>query len=373
MAGFSLKDQLFNLDKVTYLAGLLKNGVPKFPKEDFVKSTVTKLHSLELKQRIVWIATVLEEHLHQDYPAAVQQILNSLPPPLDENKSDDDFGDFIFAPFGEYVVRNGLKAEYVNLSLATLKELTKRFSMEDSIRFFIRQFPKQTMKELTRWCSDRNYHVRRLVSESTRPLLPWSGRIDLSTEETLPLLDRLHADKTRYVTRSVANHLNDIAKSNPELVVESLQKWRDLQQQDSDELQWMTRHSLRTLIKQGNADALSLLGFHPAPQITCGKLKLHSTRLNPGETLEFSIEIVAKRDESLVIDYVIEFAKAGGKRSTKVYKATKLNLQKGESQTVQKKHKLHAQATTYKLYPGQHQLTIQINGQAVASQSFELL
>ncbi len=212
-----------------------------------------KFPSLELKQRIVWIAESLEKHLPTHFPDAAKHILRCLPPPLDPNKTDDDFGDFIFAPLGEFVVRNGASLEYLDLSLATLKEITKRFSMEDAVRAFIREFPDETMQTLTGWVHDSNYHVRRLVSESTRPLLPWSGRIDLPPERTIALLNQLHADRTRYVTRSVANHLNDIAKNHPELVVQSLSDWHRQEKQHREELMWMTRHSLRTWSNVGTS------------------------------------------------------------------------------------------------------------------------
>lgn len=244
--------------------------------------------------------------------------------------------------------------------------------MEDSIRYFIREFPEETLARLELWARDSNYHVRRLVSESTRPLLPWSGRLDLQSTDTLPLLDYLHADITRYVTRSVANHLNDIAKSQPDLVVRTLRTWHDLGRQEPKELQWMTRHALRTLVKQGHPEALALLGFKSDPLVNCSDLKIAHATLRRGETLEFSIDILALRDESIVVDYAIDFVKAGGKRSTKVYKAAKLNLKRDKTQRLVKRHKLHANATTYQLYPGEHLLTIQINGKAVAKKPFVL-
>ncbi len=321
----------------------------------------------------MWIAEVLEDHLPNDFKEAAIKIVRSLPPPLDESQTDDDFGDFIFAPLGEYVVRHGLHREHLDLSLRTLKELTKRFSMEDATRAFLRKFPKETVSQLTRWAQDANYHVRRLVSESTRPLLPWSGRIDLPVQVAIPLLDTLHADRTRYVTRSVANHLNDIAKTSPELVVETLQRWHDQSQQDPAELNWITRHALRTLIKRGHAQSLKLLGFNPTPKLTISEIRLTKTTLRPGETLEFSLDVVALRNESLVVDYAIDFVKAGGKRSVKVSRRPRSVCLKGEAKTINKKHKLHAQATTYQLYAGEHTLTIQINGQPVGTQRFTIV
>ena len=331
-----------------------------------------KLPELELKQRIVHIAEVMASHLPEDYPTAAGFIMESLPPPLDENKTDDDFGDFIFAPLGEYVVRHGMSRENLAISFNTLRELTKRFSMEDAMRFFIREYPIESVKVLKQWSQDKNYHVRRLVSESTRPLLPWSGRISLTTDVTLPLLSILHSDPTRYVTRSVANHLNDISKDDPDLVVETIRLWQTKSTQNAKELDWMTRHALRTSIKKGHVGALKLLGFHPSPKLELGDLNIVKSKFKVGEPLQFSFDVKALRNESLVIDYVIEFIKSGGKRSSKVFKATTLQLKKGETKTVSKTHKLLAEATTYKLYPGEHRLTIQINGQTMASKPFEL-
>lgn len=370
MSGFSLKDQLFNREKAEYLAGLFAAQDPSFDARAFVQSVMKKLPALELKQRIVLIAEILEGHLPTRFPNAAAQILRSLPPPLDPDRTDDDFGDFIFAPLGEFVVRNGLTPEFLNLSLETLREITQRFSMEDALRAFLRKFPVETISRLTCWATDSNYHVRRLVSESTRPLLPWSGRVDVPVETTLPLLDVLHADRTRYVTRSVANHLNDIAKTRPDLVVTTLRRWHKAARQDHRELLWITRHALRTLVKRGHPDALSLLGYDPTPGVAVGEIRLARSTLAPGESLEFSVDISALRDEALVVDYAIDFVKAGGKRSVKVYKAAKLSLSKGETHTVSRSHRLLSEATTYRLYPGEHRLTIQINGQRVGTVSF---
>lgn len=372
VTGFSLKDHLFNREKIQYLAGLLDNRIPGFSRQRFVSGVMKKLPELELKQRIAHIAHVMASHLPNDYPLAAQLIVECLPPPLDENKTDDDFGDFIMAPFGEYIVNHGMDSKHLTISFNVLKEVTMRFSMEDAMRSFIRAYPSESVKVLNRWVKDKNYHVRRLVSESTRPLLPWSGRIYLSTEITLPLLSILHSDPTRYVTRSVANHINDLSKDDPELAVATLRDWRNREEQKPKELEWIMRHSLRTSLKQGHAGTLELLGYRPNPKLEIANFEILKRRFKIGEPLQFSLNIKALRNESLVVDYAIEFAKSGGKRSTKVFKATTLQLKKGESISINKTHKLRADATTYRLYPGDHRLTIQINGVSMATQTFEL-
>lgn len=372
-SGYSLKDQLFNRGKVRYLAGLFEKAGEPFDAEGFVRSATKGLKTLELKQRIVWIASVLEGYLDPDFRVAAEQIVRALPPPLDPTKTDDDFGDFIFAPLGEYVVRNGLERKHLRRSLRTLREITQRFSMEDAVRAFIREFPDPTLAELERWSRDRNYHVRRLVSEGTRPTLPWSGRLPIEVTLPLPLLDRLHADPTRYVTRSVANHLNDISKTRPDLVLARLRSWKSAKRQAPAELAWIGRHALRTLVKKGHAPALRFLGFRPNPKIEVREFTLDPSRVEPGQTVSFRVAIEAQRAESLVVDYVIDFVKANGSSAPKVFKARQVDVEKGAVVVIEKRHPLRANATTFTLYPGTHRLTLQVNGRAVASEEFELV
>lgn len=370
--GFSLKDQLFNRERVGYLARLFGDADSRFDDVAFVRETMRGFKKLELKERIVHIAAQLEKHLDEDFRIAAKQIRDALPPPLDPTRTDDDFGDFIFAPLGEFVVRNGLTKAHLRLSLRTLKEVTQRFSMEDAIRGFINEYPTQTMSQLEKWAAHKNYHVRRLVSEGSRPMLPWSKRLVIPRTLPLPLLDRLHADPTRYVTRSVANHLNDIAKVEPDTVLNTLQRWRKQGKQDKVELAWMNKHALRTLVKKGNQKALRFLGFRPNPKVRVSEFALRSAQLKPGDAVEMSFRIEADRAEALMVDYVIEFVKANGSLSPKVHKLKQIELEKGQSVLLQKRHILRANATTYTLYPGRHFIALQINGRAFGKCEFQL-
>ncbi len=369
---FSLKDHLFNIDRVRYLASQFSGVDSQFDGSGFVRKVMKRLGELELKQRIVWIAETLEQFLPEDYPSAAKLILAALPPELDPTLSDDDFGDFIIAPLGEIIVRRGISDQHLALSLKMLKEITKRFSMEDALRAFINAHPEKTLRELAKWTRDRNYHVRRLVSEGTRPRLPWSGRLSIDFRLPLPFLNQLHADSTRYVTRSVANHLNDIAKLDPELVLETLKRWCHEGKQNRVELEWICRHSLRTLIKQGHSQTMEFLGLSTAPQISISDIELDRSSIRAGEELAFAVTITALRDESLVVDYVIDFVKANGRHAPKVFKWKKLALEVGQSTLICKRHHLRADATTYKLFSGTHRLTIQVNGVAAASTVFEI-
>lgn len=163
-------------------------------------------------------------------------MLDALPPILDPTKNDDDFGDFILAPLSDFVAQHGATEEHLDSSLAALGEITKRFSAEFAIRIFINAFPERSLEFLNECAGDANYHVRRLASEGTRPTLPWSGKISIDYHEPLPILDKLYRDPTRFVTRSVANHLNDIAKVDPDLVISMLKRWKKAGDQDPKEM-----------------------------------------------------------------------------------------------------------------------------------------
>ena len=171
---FSLKDQLFNAEKVGWLAAQFSSATKNFAVDRFQKDILHLFPELELKERIAHITTVLHKHLPDSYPVALQIVLDALPPELDPSLSDDDFGDFIIAPLGHFVATYGRSPEHLEMSLNALCEITKRFSAEDAIRYFINDYPNETLRFLNECARHQNYHVRRLASEGTRPKLPWA-------------------------------------------------------------------------------------------------------------------------------------------------------------------------------------------------------
>jgi hypothetical protein len=186
----------------------------------------------------------------------------------------------------------------------------------------------------------------------------------------LKLLDKLKADPTLLVRRSVANNLNDIAKDNPAVVVETLREWQKNQDKN---IHWLINHASRTLVKQGHREALALLGYLPNPAITVQNLELSNPSVKLGEVLSFSFEIKseANKSQNLMIDYLIYHMKANGKLAPKVFKLTTKNLKAGESLRLSKKHSFKL-INTRVYYPGQHKVAVQVNGQVLAEAEFEL-
>ena len=356
---FSLKDQLFNIDKIRYLAGLFAGADPRFDAAAFEEDVMARLLDLELKARIHWIAEQLAAHVPGPLSAVAPVILRALPPPLDPSRTDDDFGDFIFAPLGEWVTALTRQPEELPLALDMLEALTQRFSMEYAIRPLLKQWPEQVLERVLGWTDHDNYHVRRLATEGTRPRLPWGLAVDLPLTATTPILDRLHGDPARFVTRSVANHLNDIAKKAPEIVIDRLTDWQARGLQADKELAWLTSHALRGLVKAGDPDALRLLGYDPDLAVTAQLTLPQEVRI--GDRLALACDLQGPTGARVLVDYAIQFQRPGDKFSTKVFK-WKIGQLGPKGLQLSKFHPLRAQASTFTLVAGAHRVTLLVNG-----------
>ena len=368
-----LKDLLFNRAKVEQIATALHALHRTFQAEAFVQDVIRKFPNLELKARIAWIAECLTHHLPSHYRRALCIILRSLPAPANPNLSDDDFGDFIYASYADFVARNGCAKQDLQVSLNALHDLTMRFSAEDAIRSFINAFPDETMHALFKWSTDRHYHVRRLCSEGTRPTLPWSKRIAIPVTAPIPILDNLFSDPTRFVTRSVANHVNDLSKIDPGLAITTLTRWKQSGKQTPKEMNFIIRHALRTLIKEGHPKALRLLGVSPKPNVRISDFTVPK-QVQMNRTLEFSFTLRAEQSANIIADYAISFQNHSGRlNSRKVFKLKTLRFSKAGRITLTKCHLLREHMATRTLYRGRHELEIQINGNRCGKKPFWLI
>ena len=368
--GFSLKDELFNADTIGDLAR--EHAVlPGFDPARFRDKAVAGLQDRGLLQRLDWLADCLEEQLPADFPAMAEALEAAMPPVLSPDRTDDDFGRFIHAVPGILAVRHGLE-HHRDRALDLLEAATQRFSMEFYIRPFLNRWPEDTLRRLWDWTDHDHYHVRRLVSEGTRPRLPWAANIDLEPTVPLDLLDRLHADPTRYVTRSVANHMNDLSRLAPDRVVSVLSEWRGAGRQSAKELDWMTRHALRTAVKRGEPGALRLLGYDPdaALEVTAA-LSPNPVRIGDGFSLEIGLRSVS--DVSAMVDYRILFHRPNGRSGQKVFKLKSVDLVAGQPVQISKFHRLKSNASTFTLHPGPHSVVVQVNGIDRATVGFELV
>ena len=357
---FSLKDQLFNTGSLGDLADEFAAAVPGFERDTFHAAALGGVAERSLMDCLDWFADCLEPFLARDFPTMADQLEAAMPAPLDPSLRDDDFGRFIHAVPGVLAVRHGLE-DHRARALDLLHAATQRFSMEFYIRPFLNRWPAETLARLEQWAGDESYHVRRLVSEGTRPKLPWARMVDLTLAQTLPLLDRLQGDGTRFVTRSVANHLNDVAKSDPGAVLERLEAWEAVGTQAARERDWMRRHALRTLVKDGHAGAMAMLGYRGDAPVDVS-VNVATPRVALGDALEFAVTLEAGTALPVLVDYRIRFARPGGKTGEKVFKLKVAQVKPGKPLVLKKAHKLKANATTFELHPGAHGLGVQVNG-----------
>jgi len=247
------------------IANRISVNMPAFNTAAFIQQFVAHYGELELMPRCHWVAQCLHQHLPKDYPTAVDILLQSLGP---VHPSTTDFSDisFLHLPFSLFVSKYGL--DYFDESMAAQYEITQRFSAEFSIRAFIQRYPEKCFDLFQDWIKDPNPHIRRLVSEGTRPRLPWASHlVDLQADPSpiMPLLEALKDDPELYVRRSVANNLNDIGKDHPKRVYALLTQWQKRSNKNRD---WVINYALRSAIKRCEPEALALLGYKDAQGIT---------------------------------------------------------------------------------------------------------
>lgn len=369
-----LKNVLFSRQKIEDLSCLFFKQDATFPKDIFVKNIIADFPELELKQRSTRVCIELEKILTNTYPENLNYLLRALPPALDIKYTDNDYGEFIHVIFSEYIARNGCSLDYVKISLAALVVCTQRFSAEFALRHFLSRFPDQTLTYLSDCVDHDNYHVRRLVSEGTRPSLPWGIGLSLSLDQAIPLLDELFFDSSRYVTRSVANHVNDISKKNPLLAISLLKKWQQSKKQKKQEMDYILKHSLRTLLRQGNQEAFRLLGCTPKPKIKVQNFTLNHTQIVLRESLEVYIEIVSLDNlpQKLMCDLQVLYANPYKEASKKIFKVKNINLE-GHTHALFNKKITFKKMTTKKLYPGIHHILLRINGVICSRVDFTLV
>jgi 3-methyladenine DNA glycosylase AlkC len=342
------------------ISGMIVTVFPGFDSKSFIKSALEGYDELELLPRGWKIARALRPYLPEHFPDAAAILIASLGPKLDKTE-DHGMTPFLYLPHSCFVVEYGL--DHFEESMAAQYEITQRFTAEFSIRPFIEKYPDASLERLRVWANDPSAHVRRLVSEGTRPRLPWAPRLRTFEKDPRPvlsLLEMLKDDPELYVRRSVANHLNDLGKDHPDLLVRTVTRWL---KGASDERRWVVNHALRSAVKRAEAGALNVLGFGRD-----AKAKIHNATVKPqrvaiGGDVEISFELKnsGPTKQRVLVDFRIHFVKANGTTSAKVFKLKTVELAAKETVRLSKKVSLR-EMTTRKHYPGVHKVDAVLNG-----------
>ncbi|MHC8376932.1 DNA alkylation repair protein [Pseudomonas sp. MDT1-16] len=354
--------EIFNADRLKHIATEMTAVYPEFNAKAFLKMANDGLAQLSIMQRMARVSECLHAVLPLSYEETLE-VLRALAPRLNSG--------FVSISLPHYVATYGEHA--FELSMDALKYFTAFGSSEFAIRYFLRSDIKPTLALMHDWSLDGNEHVRRLASEGSRPRLPWSFRLEqVQADPTLAatILDNLKADDSLYVRKSVANHLNDITKDHPEWVLDLIEGWS----LDNKHTAWIAKHALRNLIKQGNPRALTIIGAGGKPEVEIIDVKVEPAviRLDEKITLSFGVKSRIEDNQRLVIDYAIDYVKANGSTSAKVFKLKALTLSGKATETVARGQHIK-ELTTRRHYTGKHAVHILVNGERLASTGFEII
>lgn len=361
----------YGADVPRAIARMISAVHPAFASRKFVTDALTAYDALALMPRGKHIAQALHRHLPADYPKAINILLASLDQPHGR-PAGLSMASFLYLPHTMFVAQFGLA--HFEDSMRAQHALTQRFTAEFSIRAFLQHHEAATLVRFRQWASDPSEHVRRLVSEGSRPRLPWASRLPSFQKNPAPvleLLELLKDDPALYVRRSVANNLNDIGKDHPALLAKTARQWL---KGASDERRWIVQHALRSAIKRGEAGALDVLGFGQSAQATVNDARITPEKVAMGEKvyIGFDVTNTSSRPQRVLVDFCIHYVKASGKSSAKVFKLKVLELAPSERITLGKTIST-AEMTTRKHHAGKHRVDVLLNGQARGLGAFELV
>lgn len=371
----ALKEQYYSPDFVQDLARRVKNAWADFDAAGFVQAVLSDgWEHLELKARTRRITLCLGRFLPQDYPAALAVL----------DKAADDYKQGCARPlynlmiFPDFVEVFGQEEQYWERSMQALEKYTQLSSSEFAVRPFILKDPQRMLRQLKLWAQSDNEHVRRLSSEGSRPRLPWSMQLKVfidAPKATIEILDLLVTDKSLYVRKSAANHLNDISKDHPDLALETAERWLNAQYtaEESERVRRIVKHGLRTLLKRGDERALKLLGLSPEDncKVKVQRFVLEERSLCIGEKLHFTVGLKAIDNCSVRLEYVLGWVDDKGTAHQKVFQLGLCELTKGEKRSIRKAQSF-APMTTRRHHLGKNSITLKINGQDAGSKSFYL-
>ncbi len=366
---------LISPELVTCLAMHLGRQLPASASQTFADAVLPELGKLELKARVQLITDEMIKVLPVDTRQRNDILLSMLHPETTSDtlvraSDDDGIAGWGIWPLSLIVGQHGL--DEFDASMQLLREMTVRSTSEFAIRHFLLADQPRALNIMQQWLDDPNEHVRRLVSEGSRPRLPWGMKLQALCKDptpTLVLLEGLKDDPSDYVRRSVANHLNDISRDNVAVATELASRWMKNADKQRTAL---IRHGCRTLIKAGHPDILSLFGYG-SPQLDSRPLILSRDQLRVGDSLQLSTELIstAATPQKLIIDYTVFHRLANGKRSAKVFKGGVLSLEPGQSLSFSRTHTFRP-VTTHRYYAGTHAMALRINGVDTDEVAFQL-
>jgi 3-methyladenine DNA glycosylase AlkC len=364
-------DDLVNASTAHALTSAIEATLPTAARLPALRAAAAQLapgSPLALRERSDLIRDALLMDLPGDYATLDATIRRAA--------ASASFSGWLIWPVTSAVVTRALAEgtdEAFDAALSLLADLTGRLTSEFAIRGLLNHDLDRAVGHILGWTSSPDADVRRLASEGTRPFLPWAVRVPTilgRPDATVPILDALREDDSEYVRRSVANHLNDLSRQEPDLAVETAARWLATPGPSTDRT---VRHGLRTLVKRGHPSALGLLGYAPADEVHVDGPQLETTTVPFGGSLTFSATLTntGAAPATILVDYVLHHRKANGTRTPKTFKLTTRTLVPGETLDLRRTHSFRP-ITTRRYHPGGHAIELQVNGTRTPPVEFDL-
>ena len=355
---------MYNQKSLRKLALDIQSVYREFQVDGFLASAIDESWTdLELKERVIKISTTLGKYLPADYNASIGII----------DKVVMNYGTWLngfvgFFPI--FVEIYGQDEKNWDVSMSALARYTQYASSEFAVRSFIINHEERMMEQMYAWSKHESEHVRRLSCEGCRPQLPWGQALSNFKKDPapiLPILEQLKTDPSMHVRKSVANNLNDISKTHPDLVTKLAKDWYG----ETEDTDWIVKHGCRTLLKKGNREVLALFGYNDITSVDINDFSLEAISAAIGDDIAFSFIISTNEAAKVRLEYGIDYVKANGKRNRKIFKISEVSIKKNEKKTYRKKHSF-ADVTTRKHYPGLHSITLIVNGAERGTLDFAL-
>ena len=357
----------FDKSAATAMAKQIASVYSDFDSARFKRFALRDIESLEFNDRVKQFSEALHRTLPESYPVAVGILVDSLPVEASAASITDGWLQW---PIGQFIADHG--TDHYRASMHAMTELTQRFSSEFAVRPFVERYPDKIFDELLKLTKHPSEHVRRWCSEGVRTRLPWGNKLQgliADPAPVLPILEALLDDESLYVRKSVANNLNDLSKDHPQLVFFKCREW---QQKNNPNRDWIIRHGLRTLIKQGNPDALALTGFgKPVNMKVQLSVKPKNIQIGQSVTMQLNLKNNSECNQNLMIDYIVHYVRKNNVVNEKVFKWKALDIDAGSTVTLEKAHPMK-ETTVRALYSGVHKLEVQVNGVRFDSCEFTL-
>ena len=360
--------ELYSLEFFNECASFIKQVYPEFENKRFISNIFDKeWKQRELKDRMRHTSNTLVDLL----PKSINQsldMLSQLTETLIQNKQEKKALQYMFIP--DFIEVFGIN--HFEKSMQTIEKVTQFTSCEFAVRPFIIKYP-ETMPQMVKWSKHPNHCVRRLASEGCRPRLPWAMALPdfkNSPKPILPILENLKKDDSEFVRKSVANNLNDISKDNPELALEIAYKWYGKYEKTN----WIVKHGCRTLLKQGNEQALALFGLQNNDAIRLKNFKINNSRVKIGSDLTFQFDLKNESGTAAKVrlEYAIYYLRNNGTHSKKVFKISEKDYAPQQTAVINRKQPFKI-ISTRRFYLGEHFVSLIINGKESGKLAFEVV